>query len=362
VQADAALGIASSRSTAINNTWTIWQSFCSALNQDPYLNTDDPIPLLRLFARRYRLGTIAPSGAPVRSRTVEGALRAYGQTLATLGCNDPRLLPSGKLDLRLSRQHKAYSKQDPPPRRVKPIPLPIIAHAAHLCYLANHPQTQAVADMLLLGFFFLLRPGEYAWTENPEAAPFRLCDVHLIRGTQRLNPYTATETELRSVTAVALEFAHQKNGVRGELVGLNRSGDPRWCPVLAAINRVLHLRLHGAPAHTPIYSYYHQGTWHSITASLLMQQLRSAACALGAASGIAATDVSVRSLSSSGTMALLCAVVDTDIIRLLGRWRSDEMLRYLHVQALPILAPLASQMVQHGNYTLIPNNHLLMGY
>ncbi len=254
MQADAALGIASSRSTAIDNTWTIWQSFCSALNQDPYLNTDDPIPLLRLFARRYRLGTIAPSGAPVRSRTVEGALRAIGQTLAALGCNDPRLLPSGKLDLRLSRQLKAYSKQDPPPRRVKPIPLPIIAHAAHLCYLDNHPQTQAVADMLLLGFFFLLRPGEYAWTENPEAAPFRLCDVHLIRGTQRLNPYTATETELRSATAVALEFTQQKNGVRGKLVGLNRSGNQRWCPVLAAINRVLHLWLHGAPAHTPIYS------------------------------------------------------------------------------------------------------------
>jgi hypothetical protein len=54
-------------------------------------------------------------------------------------------------------------------------------------------------------------------------------------------------------------------------------------------------------------------------------------------------------------MALLCAKVDTDMIRLLGRWRSDKMLRYLHVQTFPIMAPLANQMLQHGNFTLMPN-------
>jgi hypothetical protein len=37
-------------------------------------------------------------------------------------------------------------------------------------------------------------------------------------------------------------------------------------------------------------------------------------------------------------MALLCAHVDTDIIRLVGRWHSNEMLRYLHIQAEPTMA------------------------
>jgi hypothetical protein len=80
---------------------------------------------------------------------------------------------------------------------------------------------------------------------------------------------------------------------------------------------------------------------------------------MGAASGITAADISVRSLRSSGAMALLCAAVDPDKIRLLGRWRSDEMLRYLHVQAFPIIASLASQMLLHGQFALIPNNRLL---
>jgi hypothetical protein len=34
------------------------------------------------------------------------------------------------------------------------------------------------------------------------------------------------------------------------------------------------------------------------------------------------------------------------------------MLRYLHVQAIPVLAPLASLMVHHGFFTLLPNSSM----
>jgi hypothetical protein len=57
-------------------------------------------------------------------------------------------------------------------------------------------------------------------------------------------------------------------------------------------------------------------------------------------------------------MALLCANVDTDRIRLLGRWQSDKMLKYLHVQAVPVVAPLCSAMLRHGHFTLLPNRPL----
>lgn len=36
-------------------------------------------------------------------------------------------------------------------------------------------------------------------------------------------------------------------------------------------------------------------------------------------------------------MALLCAGVDSDRLQLIGRWRSDEMFRYLNVQAQLIM-------------------------
>jgi hypothetical protein len=57
-------------------------------------------------------------------------------------------------------------------------------------------------------------------------------------------------------------------------------------------------------------------------------------------------------------MALLCAEVDTDKILLLGHWRSDKMRWYLHIQAYPLTATFAHQMLLHGNFALIPNNPL----
>jgi hypothetical protein len=350
-----ATGIAAKSQATTDTSWDLWEDFCRDLYCDPYLESvQDPIPLLQIFAHHYRTGEVAPSGAQVRSRTVEGALRAVGQTFATLGFSDPRLQQSGKLDLRLSRQLSAYKKQDPPPARVKPIPFPIITHAADLCYRANSPSCQAIADMLLLGFYFLLRPGEYAYTTNPDAAPFRLCDVHLLIHNRRLDIHTAQLDELPQVNYVALEFTTQKNGVRGEMVGLGLAGHPIWCPVKAIIRRVTHLKQFNAPPTTPLYSFF-ETHWRRIDTTILTTYLRNAVTTLGARFGIAASDVSVRSLRSSGAMALLCARVDTDMIRLLGRWRSDEMLRYLHVQTFPIVAPLAAQMRQHGSFTMMPN-------
>jgi hypothetical protein len=215
-----------------------------------------------------------------------------------------------------------------------------------------------MGDMLLLGFFFLLRPGEYAWTDNADAVPFCLANIHLLYNNMRLDPLFCHEQQLLATTFAALEFTTQKNGVRGELVGLGRSGHNVLCPVQAIINRIRHLRLHRAPLHMPLYSYYDNNQWNYIDTTSLTRCLRDATHAMTTSVGITPADISIRSLRSSGAMALLCAEVDTDKIRLMGRWRSDEMLRYLHIQAYPIVAPLAPLMVRHGNFTLIPNTRL----
>ena len=66
-------------------------------------------------------------------------------------------------------------------------------------------------------------------------------------------------------------------------------------------------------------------------------------------------DVSARSLRAAGTMALLFSGVDHDIIKLIGRWRSNEMMRYLHVQAEQIMRNFSKLMISHGNYNLLPH-------
>ena len=62
-------------------------------------------------------------------------------------------------------------------------------------------------------------------------------------------------------------------------------------------------------------------------------------------------------MRAGGAMALLMAQVDTDMIRLVGRWRSDIILRLLHTTAHMFAEGIAERMVQHGDYALIPPAH-----
>jgi hypothetical protein len=85
-----------------------------------------------------------------------------GQTLALLGAPDPRLDPSGRIDLRLSRQLRSYHRHDPPPQRMQPISLDVLRHVMSSVFQDHHApwSLQAAADLISIGFFFLMRPGE----------------------------------------------------------------------------------------------------------------------------------------------------------------------------------------------------------
>jgi hypothetical protein len=61
-------------------------------------------------------------------------------------------------------------------------------------------------------------------------------------------------------------------------------------------------------------------------------------------------------------MALLYAQVDTDMIRMLGWWRSDEMLRYLHLSAKPFMRNNAERMLTGGSFVLHPNQDILTDF
>ncbi len=98
------------------------------------------------------------------------------------------------------------------------------------------------------------------------------------------------------------------------------------CPCYHQQSATLMVAWCSAP--TSLYTYKDWNSWYHVKTSLLTRHMRHAASAIGASSGIKDSDISVRSLRMSGAMALLCARVGPNVIRLLGIWRSDEMLRY----------------------------------
>ena len=83
---------------------------------------------------------------------------------------------------------------DPTPDRIKPIPLQVIRPIAFLAQTSSDPTLCATADMIIIAFFYLLRPGEY--TDN-DKTPFRFEDVQLFIGDTRINLLTALIEQVR---------------------------------------------------------------------------------------------------------------------------------------------------------------------
>ena len=226
-----------------DNFWPIWATFCGQHGHDPYLpHVPNKLPFLCVFAQRYRSGLLASRGHPVRSKQVQEAVRSVATGFTRLGLIDPRLNCFGQLDVSLTTLYQGYSKQDPPPRRVKPIPLPLLHYVYRSADLADDPLCRATADMAYLGFFYLLRPGEYCL--SPDSTPFRICDVQLRIGNIVLNIMTCSFATLMRATCAQLEFTDQKNMISGEVLAHGRSGHYLACPVAALTRRLLHPLYH----------------------------------------------------------------------------------------------------------------------
>jgi hypothetical protein len=346
-------GISQSRRITAAAYVQIWQTFCQQHELDAHLSeVEDPVFWLQIFAARVRDGRLSASGKCVRSSTVADALTFVAQTFTFLGAPDPRF-QSGRniLHPRLARQLKGYSKFDDDPSRVKPIPVPILHEATRLALADGSDLALAASDMMWLAFFFLLRPGEYTKPAS-DSHPFRVCDVKLWANHDPIDISQATNDALLASTFVSLTFSTQKNGTRGEIIGHGRSNNPNACPVLSVARRLLYLRsLHAPPT---AYLCAVGPTLRPLTSAPITKFLRKACTTVLNTAGILPTDITARSLRASGAMALLHEGVDSQTIQLVGRWKSDAMLRYLHIQAHDLMKDFSSIMLHGGNYSLIP--------
>jgi hypothetical protein len=120
---------------------------------------------------------------------VEDALQSVWQTFMSMGSPDPRISSKGNIDFCLKCQLTFKGKQDPPQDQVKLIPVDVIWHIMATSLIAYSVNNLAIADMIALVFFFLLRPGEYTGTKS-EMSPFWLCDVQLFIGRYCISPLT----------------------------------------------------------------------------------------------------------------------------------------------------------------------------
>ena len=340
--------------------WARWCSFCDSVGREPSLR-DVPSPETRLsyllvFGLRHRRAQTSRTGKPVRASTVADALLAVGKGIAALGVPDPRKEAPGseRLHPLLADFYGAMERADDASTRAHPANTSVLRRVATDAALAGDRAALHASDLCVVGFYWLLRPGEYLYTRaSGRCRAFRLQDVAFVAN-GRL--YPATDASLNDVDAgclsrASLTFTDQKNAVRGECIGHAATTDPLLCPCKALARICAHLRSFGASPDTPLYTYATDAARRRFaTPQLLTLALRRAAAPLRAATGIDPRLLSARSLRPGGATALLCAGVDADVIQLLGRWHSDAMLRYLRAAAAA--GPdFAQRMLDAGAFT-----------
>jgi hypothetical protein len=113
--------------------------------------------------------------------------------------------------------------------------------------------------------------------------------------------------------------------------------------------------MHGTKCTTPITSYYHSSRRVTVKANGIAEVLHHAMPFNFHINGIPTMEVSARSLLVGGAMAVLCSSICMNNIHMMGRWHSDYMMRYLHIQAAPILNTYTTTRLNDGNYAFLPN-------
>jgi len=326
--------------------WQAWTTHCRNLYGSSGIapETANITDRLLTFAVAVREGQYG-LGSTVQVQSVERALRHVAQRIILDGHPDPRKSSPAQqhLDLPIARLLKSYRDEDPPPQPKLALPVSTIETISRNYRWTEHQH--AVADLVIIAFFYLLRVGEYtspARTGNRRTIPLRQCDIRLWRNGTLLQ-HSAGLPTLLCADSATISIANTKNGTKGAVVHHEAFGGP-ICPVAALARRVSNI-CHAGEA-CPLSRVSHaSGRITTATDRDIGIAVRWGATSDGLlARGYTLSRISSHSLRAGGAMALkLSGASDSTIMRV-GRWTSLTYLTYIHTQIGALTAGVAWNM------------------
>jgi len=284
-------------------------------------------------------------GRQIKVQSVTAALRAVAQRYVLDGHSNPRRASPAQhaLNLPIARLLKKFKDDDPPPQPKLAIPVLTVQQiATKYTFSAHH---EAVADLVVVAFFYLLRVGEYTTSSrglDKHTVLLRKCDVRLWLDGKLLD-HEADISVLLTADSATISIANTKNGTKGAVVHHDAIGGS-ICPVAALARRVANLR--GMKLTCGLSTVCHPGA----RATRVSDRCISVAVRWGATSdgllekGYTLDRVSSHSLRAGGAMAMkLSGASDSTIMRI-GRWTSLTYLTYIHSQIGALSAGVAWKM------------------
>ena len=346
-----------------------WESFCQELGHDSLLSNVAPadrLSFLLAYGHKYRqLGKWSPrkTPKPVRAGTVDAALIAIGQGFTDLGRQDPRKAPGSDTLLPVYRDFiEGLRRNDGPQTRVYPVGLTFIK-AMHewLDFEDEHHGlfNHHVLQLTIIGFFWLMRPCEFLHSDDTElrTQAFEFKDITLTyQGRSYTGPNASFLNDVNtfsSISDVGVTFTDQKNGIKGEVIRQRATNHAFLCPAKAIAWILHHFHSWNAPPDTPLSHHYDHRlrSWRTVKYNHVTNALRNCASNIHSSTGVDPFLLTVKGLRPGGATSLLCAGVDSDAARVLGRWRSDAMLTYLRVQVSAVANHYSQRMLGSGFYT-----------
>ena len=339
--------------------WTHWSHFLTIYHQlDPFLQgleTKDQVTILCGFARWVREGH-AGRGHQVRAGSVQAALCAIGQTFE-LDCKPNPLYQThayGKLQYwrPIKRVIDCYKAEDPAasPKLAVPVTITeaILQHHRHHTLTRQNAKQEAIADLINIAFYYLLRVGEYTrhTVKGRRTKPFRVCDITFRDKQGHLIPNTAPLSTLLTAVEATMRIPDQKNGVKGQCIHNDCTGTMN-SPVKSLARRVHNILSNNGTETMHIFQYKDRShsSWQSITARHINETLKDGADLIQLYNlGYTRDDVSSHSLRAGGAMAMHLNGASTLAIQKQGRWRSQTFQDYIHEQISAFAAGMSIKM------------------
>jgi hypothetical protein len=297
--------------------------------------------------------------APVTVQLVKRALRHVAQRLVLDGHPNPRKASPAQhsLDLPISRLLKSYRDSNPPPEPKLALPISTITAISE--HYRWSPHLDAVADLVTIAFFYLLRVGEYtspATRQEKRTIPLRMCDVRLWKQGVIL-PHSSGLTTLLTADSATICIAHTKNGMKGAVVHHEAFGGP-ICLVVALAKRIANIQ-HG-PQTGLLNTVYHSSCGPSkVTDRNIGIAVRWGATHDGLLfKGYTLNPILSHSLPTGGATALKLAGALDSTIMWVGRWTSLTYLTYIHTQIGALTAGLAWKMSSAFTFQNVGYHHL----
>ena len=177
-----------------------------------------------------------------------------------------------------------FGKEDPPTIKKLPIEVDIPEYIS-LCSLraAASERTKAIADLILIAFYYLLRVGEYTTkgerNTTKQTVQFQFKHItffkHDAMGRLQQLPRSASDDDILSAHSATLRLENQKNGWKGVCIHQETNGDLYHCPVRALGRRYVHIRKHTNDTSTCLSSYFETSSTSTRRADVTDKNIRS---------------------------------------------------------------------------------------